>query len=139
MSDMVRTAVVAMCLAVAVVDVMVVVDVRLVAGYKVRSVVAVAAVTRVEHSPGAVVEVEIELGAYSVVVLRRRNSWSNSMASTHLPGLASVLAVRPEPVKVGKTGDVASVNRLANYKPGYRALGVGIGSIGSHMLFEDGA
>lgn len=61
------------------------------------------------------------------------------MASTRLPGLASVLAAHPEPVVAGRTGAVAGVTRLESRKRDYPALGVGTGWIGSHMLFEDEA
>jgi hypothetical protein len=134
---------VALCLAVAAVDATVVAGVEVVAGHKVHSGVAaaaaaVAAVTGVEHSPGVVVEAEIEAEAYSAVVLRRR-SWNNSMASTRLPGLAFVLDECRGPVRVGKIGVGAGVIRLANRKRGYRALVVGIGSTGFHMPFGDEA
>lgn len=72
-------------------------------------------------------------------VLRLQSSSNNLMASIRLPGLASALAAHPEPVVAGKTGVVASVTRLESHKRDYRALGVGIGSIGSHMLFEAAA
>jgi hypothetical protein len=139
MSDTVRTAVVALCLVVAAVDAMVVVGVRIGAGHKVHSgIAAAAAVTGVEHSPGVVVEAEIEVEAYSAVVLRRR-SWNNSMASTHLPGLAFVLDECRELARAGKIGVGAGVNRPANRKRGYRALVAGIDSTGFHMPFEDEA
>jgi hypothetical protein len=119
------------------VDVMVVVDVTVVVGRKVHSGVAVAVVMEVERSL-EVVEAEIEMEADSVVALRSRN-WSNSTANTHLPGLAFVLAARRQPVAVDKTGVVADAIRLVIRKRSCQALGLGIGSTGSHMLFEDGA
>lgn len=121
------------------VDETVVIDEKWVAGHMVHFAVAiaVAVVMGVEHSPGLVVEVERE--ACSVVVLRWWSSLSNSMASSQSPGLAFVLAARPQPARVGKTADVGDVIRRANRKPGYQAPEVGIGSIVSHTLSEDGA
>src|SRR5947209_20178897 len=114
---MVRTVVAALCL------VGVAADVTVAAGRRARSdvAVAVAVVTVGEHSLGVGgVETEVEVNfvvvvVVAVVVLRLR-SWSSSMASTHLPGLASVLAARRRPVAVGTIVAVEDVIQVATCK-----------------------
>ena len=61
------------------------------------------------------------------------------MASTHLPGLASVLAARQQPVAAGTIVVVESVIQSATCKRRYRALEVYIGLPECHTLFGDGA
>jgi hypothetical protein len=130
---MVRAVGVALCL------VAVAADATVAAGHRVSSAVAgaVAVVTVVEHSLG-VAKVETEVEADFVVVLRLR-SWSSSMASTHSPGLASVLAARRQPVAVGTIGVVENVIQVATCRRRYRALEVCIGLTECHTQFEDEA
>jgi hypothetical protein len=113
-------------------------DATVAAGHRASSdvAVAVAAVTVVEHSLG-VVKVETEVEADFVVAVRQLRSWSSSMASTHSPGLASVLAARRQPVAVGTIGVVEDVIQVATCRRRYRALEVCIGLIDSHTQFED--
>jgi hypothetical protein len=133
---MVRTVGVALCL------VAVAADATVAAGHRASSdvAVAVAVVTVVEHSLGvAEVETEVEADFVVVAVLRLR-SWSSSMASTHSPGLASVLAARRQPAAVGTIGVVVEdVIQVATYRRRYRVLEVCIGLTEPHRQFEDGA
>src|SRR5271155_5618400 len=114
---MVRTVGVALCL------VAVAADATVAAGHRASSdvAVAVAVVTVVEHSLG-VAKVETEVEADFVVAVLRLRSWSSSMASTHSPGLASVLAARRQPVAVGTIGVVENVIQVATCRRRYRAL-----------------
>jgi hypothetical protein len=132
---MVRTVVVALCL------VGVVADATAAAGHRARSDVAVAVVTVGEHSLGvAGVETEVEADfVVAAVAVPRLRSWSSSMASTHLPGPASVLAARRQPVMAGTIVVVEDVIQLATCKHRYRALEVCIGLPESRTLFEDEA
>jgi hypothetical protein len=75
----------------------------------------------------------------AAVAVPRLRSWSSSMASTHLPGPASVLAARRQPVVAGTIVVVEDVIQLATCKRRYRALEVCIGLPESRTLFEDGA
>lgn len=111
------------------------------AGHRARSDVAVVVVvvTVVEHSLGVEgVETEVEVSFVAVAVLRLR-SWSSSMASTHLPGLASVLAAHRQPVTVGMIVVVDDVIQVVHCKRHYRPLERCIGLTEHHMLFEDEA
>jgi hypothetical protein len=132
---MVRTVVVALCL------VGVAADATVAAGHRANSDVVVAVVTVEEHSLGVVgVEIEVEADFVVVVVaVLRLRSWSSSMASTHLPGLASALAARRQPVAAGTIVVVENVIQVATCKRRYRALEVYIGLPESHTLFGDGA
>ena len=135
---MVRTVVVALCL------VAVAAGATVAVGHRARSDVVVVVVTVVEHSLGVAgvetVETEVEagFGVVAVAVLRLR-SWSSSMASTHLPGLALVLAARRQPVTVGMIVVVDDVIQVVPYKRRYRGLDWCIGLTEPHMLFEDEA
>lgn len=117
-------------------------DATVAAGHRASSDVAVAVVTVVEHSLGVVkVETEVEADfvvAVAVAVLRLR-SWSSSMASTHSPGLASVLAVRRQPVAVGTIGVVEDMIQVTTCRRRYRDLEVCIGLTESQTQFEDEA
>ena len=124
---MVRTVGVALCL------VAVAADATVAAGHRARSDVAVAVVTVVEHSLGiAEVETEVEADFVVAVAVRRLRSWSSWMASTHSPGLASVLAARRQPVAVGTIGVVEDMIQVATCRRRYRALEVCIGLTESH-------
>jgi hypothetical protein len=130
---MVRTVVVALCL------VGVAADATVAAGHRANSDVVVAVVTVGEHSLGGVeIEVEADFVVVAVAVLRLR-SWSSSMASTHLPGLASALAARRQLVAAGTIVVVENVIQVTTCKRRYRALEVYIGLPESHTLFGDGA
>jgi hypothetical protein len=127
---MVRTVGVALCL------------VAVAAGHRASSdvAVAVAVLTVVEHSlEVAEVETEVEADFVVAVAVRRLRSWSSSMASTHSPGLASVLAAHRQPVAVGTIGVVEDVIQVATCRRRYRALEVCTGLTESHMQFEDEA
>src|SRR5271169_897838 len=127
---MVRTVGVALCL------VAVAADATVAAGHRVSFAVAVAVVTVVEHSLG-VAKAETEVEADFVVAVLRLRSWSSSMASTHSPGLASVLAARRQPVAVGTIGVVEDMIQVTTCRRRYRDLEVCIGLTESQTQFED--